>query len=223
LLSGFFIAADLSNNFQGGIQMLVKRWLSYCPLDMAAAVITGAEDSIMNKDDPNPVCPQCGSRNTVLIVYGYPGPELLEKSLVGEVELGGCMVMPNQPNRSCRNCLHRWRETKSNQDDSSIWSRYKHCAVPAGLKRCPVCREYRGSVRAGDLSWECDPQLIPKPNEMLTASCLCEGILCGRCKTNRIHRPISNVYDPESNTIGHVPWFSGMKPCNECSKRKKMH
>ncbi len=71
--------------------------------------------------------------------------------------------------------------------------------IPPGLTRCPVCGEYRGS----------------------NVTCLCEGILCRRCEKNRIHRPISNSYDPETNTIRHHPWFSYLKPCNACRSGEK--
>jgi hypothetical protein len=44
-LSGFFCAAELNDNLQGGIKMLLKRRLSFAPVDMAVAMICGAEDS----------------------------------------------------------------------------------------------------------------------------------------------------------------------------------
>jgi len=54
---------------------------------------------------------------------------------------------------------------------------------------------------------------------IVTLSCLCWGILCGRCKKNRVYRPISNTYNPESNRLEHVPWFGGMMPCDECRNK----
>ena len=57
-----------------------------------------------------------------------------------------------------------------------------------------------------------------KSAQHLTVSCLCDGILCSKCKKNKIHRPISNYYDPKENRIWHVPYFGGMIPCAECRK-----
>ena len=37
-------------------------------------------------------CPHCKSINVVNIMYGYPGPELMEDSALRKVELGGCVI-----------------------------------------------------------------------------------------------------------------------------------
>jgi len=55
-------------------------------------------------------CPRCNSEDTVPIVYGYPGPELAEASMRGEVALGGCVVFPDAPEYTCRSCGHEWRQ-----------------------------------------------------------------------------------------------------------------
>ncbi len=60
--------------------------------------------------ETNTTCPRCGSQAVLPIVYGYPGPELTEESIAGEVALGGCMVGPDSPDRLCRNCSYRWLE-----------------------------------------------------------------------------------------------------------------
>ena len=54
-------------------------------------------------------CPRCGSEDVLPIVYGYPGPELFEESLAGQVRLGGCMVGPDSPEFHCEVCDHEWR------------------------------------------------------------------------------------------------------------------
>jgi predicted Zn-ribbon and HTH transcriptional regulator len=54
-------------------------------------------------------CPRCGSGDVLPIVYGMPGSEMTEESLVGKVALGGCVVFPGAPDRLCRNCGHDWR------------------------------------------------------------------------------------------------------------------
>jgi hypothetical protein len=39
-----------------------------------------------------PSCPQCGSTDTIHIIWGYPGPELLRQEANGEIWLGGCTL-----------------------------------------------------------------------------------------------------------------------------------
>lgn len=117
--------------------------------------------------------------------------------------------------------------------------------IPKGLYKCEVCGEYKGKVLKRDLNWGDDDVDVVESikrvtgrdqndlekdlsairdaqrqsEEITTVSCLCDGILCPRCKKNKIHRPISNSYDPESNTIGHWPYFTGMMGCEKCRKK----
>jgi hypothetical protein len=49
-------------------------------------------------------CPQCGARDVVRIVYGYPSPELWAASKRGEVAVGSGSWSPI--NRHCRSCGH---------------------------------------------------------------------------------------------------------------------
>lgn len=77
--------------------------------------------------------------------------------------------------------------------------------IPKGLRKCGECGEYKG-------------QMIEKDEELITISCLCEGILCTKCRKNKVHRPISNYYDKESNSIWHVPYFVAQFGCAECRK-----
>lgn len=53
------------------------------------------------------VCPQCEG-DLIPIVYGYPGPELMEAAGRGELELGGCIVGDNDPQHRCKNCGRRY-------------------------------------------------------------------------------------------------------------------
>jgi hypothetical protein len=53
-------------------------------------------------------CGVCGSTQIVRIVYGLPGPGLMEEAKRGDVELGGCIVFPDQPERRCRSCGATW-------------------------------------------------------------------------------------------------------------------
>lgn len=95
--------------------------------------------------------------------------------------------------------------------------------IPEGLVKCEVCGEYGGQVMEKDLDWEgsFDKEDADKSEEHLTISCLCDGILCRICKTNKIHRPISNYYDEESNSIWHIPYFGATVGCAECRDRKR--
>ena len=58
-------------------------------------------------------CPKCDSTDIVPIVYGYPGPELMEDSALRKVELGGCVIEENAPDRHCNDCEHQWIKTSN--------------------------------------------------------------------------------------------------------------
>ena len=54
-------------------------------------------------------CPNCNSKNTVRIAYGYPDPEAVEDSKKRDVHFGGCIIdVFNQNNRHCNDCNHDW-------------------------------------------------------------------------------------------------------------------
>ena len=50
-----------------------------------------------------PTCPRCGE-STRPIVYGLPGPDLIDASRRGEVAIGGCIVHEDAPTWSCPTC-----------------------------------------------------------------------------------------------------------------------
>jgi hypothetical protein len=53
-----------------------------------------------------PICPFCGYDDQVVpIMYGLPGPELIEQSQRGDVALGGCCIGPDSHNWYCKGCL----------------------------------------------------------------------------------------------------------------------
>ena len=58
--------------------------------------------------DEGQTCAQCGSHEVMPIVYGLPGPELLEQAEAGEVWLGGCVVEEDSPVWHCGDCGHEW-------------------------------------------------------------------------------------------------------------------
>jgi hypothetical protein len=53
-------------------------------------------------------CPQCGSKDTRRIVYGFPTDEAIAAELRGEVCMGGCLVGPQMPTRVCLACEAQW-------------------------------------------------------------------------------------------------------------------
>ena len=85
-------------------------------------------------------------------------------------------------------------------------------AVPLGLEQCPVCAEYRGDWLVSDRNDE---------RSTVRVSCLCEGIVCPRCGTNRMHRPISNRYDEVDGIVLHVPYFIGWAGCRKCRSTQR--
>ena len=56
---------------------------------------------------PKAKCPYCGSRDqTIPILYGEVegSTAILEALHRGEIELGGCNLMGNDPTHHCKNC-----------------------------------------------------------------------------------------------------------------------
>jgi hypothetical protein len=49
-------------------------------------------------------CPKCGSLDVVPILYGYPGPEMMDMASKGKIELGGCCVGERDPRKHCNGC-----------------------------------------------------------------------------------------------------------------------
>lgn len=99
---------------------------------------------------------------------------------------------------------------------SKLWEENK---IPEGFIKCEVCGEYNGETKMKNLNWD-DSFIKGSSEEYISVSCLCQGIPCPKCKKNKIHRPISNSYSEEDNSIGHWPYFSGMRACDECRKEK---
>jgi hypothetical protein len=54
------------------------------------------------------ICPQCGSKNALKIIYGYPSHELFEEAEQGKVMLGGCCISEDSPEFACRDCNKQW-------------------------------------------------------------------------------------------------------------------
>ncbi|MCM3876761.1 MAG: hypothetical protein NEA02_10115 [Thermoanaerobaculia bacterium] len=49
-------------------------------------------------------CPKCGSIDVIPILYGYPGPGMMEAAEQGKIALGGCCVGDRDPRKQCKTC-----------------------------------------------------------------------------------------------------------------------
>lgn len=56
------------------------------------------------------VCPSCGSRNVIKILYGYPTGEALFMEAQGKIKLGGCLITDINPEYYCNNCENEWNK-----------------------------------------------------------------------------------------------------------------
>lgn len=68
--------------------------------------MTDHDDEWLKGDGEWPPCPVCG-RTAVPIVYGYPDEEVMEAARRGEVALGGCVIVDDQPTHQCV-AGHQW-------------------------------------------------------------------------------------------------------------------
>lgn len=59
-------------------------------------------------DEPAPPCPACGAI-LVPIAYGYPDNDLMELAIEGRVQLGGCVIVGEDPTWACRDCSRTFR------------------------------------------------------------------------------------------------------------------
>lgn len=53
-------------------------------------------------------CPNCGSKNTLKIIYGYLISKLFTGAEFGKVKLGGCCKFEGRPEYFCKDCGHEW-------------------------------------------------------------------------------------------------------------------
>jgi hypothetical protein len=80
--------------------------------------------------------------------------------------------------------------------------------IPDGLTRCAVCGELEGEfLYKGPHD--------PKPT-LASVRCLCDGLVCGNCGQERMHRPISDYYNEEDGRVWHVPAFMALRKCRVC-------
>ena len=50
------------------------------------------------------VCPRCGQRTVVDVLYGMPTHDAFEAAERGELILGGCVIVGDDPSRGCTSC-----------------------------------------------------------------------------------------------------------------------
>ena len=60
-------------------------------------------------------CPSCGTRDIARIMYGLPLMDDVWRQKLdgGEWSIGGCMIMPNAPDRECNTCHRQFRQDGS--------------------------------------------------------------------------------------------------------------
>lgn len=60
------------------------------------------------RDEVEQVCPKCGARRALVIVYGLPSPGLLKAAERKEVALGSCVISDRDPEWRCAACGAEW-------------------------------------------------------------------------------------------------------------------
>lgn len=112
--------------------------------------------------------------------------------------------------------------------------------IPEGIQQCATCGEYRGRCKARDLSHgysaedlagippryakvivEGSENMRPPDEKIIEVSCLCDGIVCPQCKKGRMHRPLSNTYDPVRNEVWHFPHLYYLRGCDACAAERR--
>lgn len=48
--------------------------------------------------------PRCCDKAMIPILYGMPGPEMLEEAERGEIKIGGCIIEGDAPTFRCTSC-----------------------------------------------------------------------------------------------------------------------
>jgi len=67
------------------------------------------------------VCPECGREDSVPLLWGLPDFETMRLAERGQVVLGGCMVMGEDPAFACRSCGLEWgREEDPTSDEQEL-------------------------------------------------------------------------------------------------------
>lgn len=79
------------------------------PKTPTEAAFTDRHFRIFSHPTPIPeVCPRCGAREFVPLIYGYPSSEGREAILAGEAAPGPCAIPNQAPVRACLRCGGFW-------------------------------------------------------------------------------------------------------------------
>jgi rubredoxin len=54
------------------------------------------------------ICPKCGLKVVIEIIYGLPSFEGFELAEAGKVILGGCVISEDSPRWHCKKCGHEF-------------------------------------------------------------------------------------------------------------------
>ena len=68
------------------------------------------------------ICPKCKSNMIIDIIYGFPSDELINDASKNKVELGGCVIEPNNHKYKCKSCGNEFgHKLFGGGDDMYIW------------------------------------------------------------------------------------------------------
>jgi hypothetical protein len=94
--------------------MLGRHDAAFSQFDVAETPASNAIDSaplpteenvtMSDSTQPKQSCRVCGSEEILPVVYGLPTPETVARAAMGEVLLGGCVIMGEQPGWRCSQC-----------------------------------------------------------------------------------------------------------------------
>lgn len=122
------------------------------------------------------ICPKCGSKDTVKILYGYPSGEGIMLEAAGKVKLGGCLIdIEYSPEYHCNNCENQWDKEeaiyyayeKIKKINISIGGFHQgHQSLSIDLKTGEII--YSHSIYEGDnLSINLDPDVLERFKDKL--------------------------------------------------------
>ena len=119
------------------------------------------------------ICPTCGEKSGLPLVFGYPGPSLLFLWQKKEIALGGCSLPMTPlgeartppPNRKCDNCGLEWRSPNGIQIDFSDESCPQHILYRRRerLRTLVELREKRKFLTVAEIN-NCFPEFINDPD-----------------------------------------------------------
>jgi len=58
-------------------------------------------------------CPECGSKNSLKIIYGMANYELFQEAEAGKIRRSCCCIIEDAPKYFCKDCEHEWNRKQS--------------------------------------------------------------------------------------------------------------